>query len=62
MNILGLGEGIVTQFLDKGLITNIADLYKLTLEDVKTLKKDGKKFAQNLINSIEKVNQMNYID
>ena len=54
MNILGLGEAVVSQLLEKGLITNIADLYKLSIEDVKTLKKDGIKFAQNLIDAIEK--------
>ena len=54
MNILGLGESIIAQLLDKKLISNIADLYALELEDVMTLKKDGTKFAQNLIDSIER--------
>ena len=40
--------------LDKKLINNIADIYSLKLEDVASLKKNGKKFAQNLIDSIEK--------
>lgn len=53
MNILGLGEAVVEQLLEKGLISNIADLYKLKIEDVASLKKDGKKFAQNLIDAIE---------
>ena len=54
MNILGLGEKIVAQLLENNLINNIADIYSLTIDDVKTLKKDGTKFAQNLIDSIEK--------
>lgn len=54
MNILGLGEAIIAQLLERGLIKNIADIYRLKLEDVQTLKKDGKKFAQNLIDSIER--------
>lgn len=35
------------------MIKNIADIYELTLEQAKTLKKNGTKFATNLINSIE---------
>ncbi len=53
MDITGLGEAIIEELIDRGLISNIADLYKLTLEDVASLKKNGKKFAQNLINAIE---------
>ncbi len=53
MNIDGLGENIIQQLLDKKLINNIADIYSLTFDDIATLKKNGKKFAQNLINSIE---------
>ncbi len=54
MNITGLGEEIIEDLLEKGLIHNIADLYELQLEDFASLKKDGKKFAQNLVDSIEK--------
>ena len=53
MDIDGLGYKIVEQLIDKGLISNIADIYNLTLEDIASLKKSGKKFAQNLIDSIE---------
>ena len=54
MNIDGLGESIIGQLLDKKLIQNIADIYTLKLEEIASLKKNGKKFAQNLINSINK--------
>ena len=53
MNITGLGEEIIEDLLEKKLIKNIADIYYLKLEDIASLKKNGKKFAQNLINSIE---------
>lgn len=53
MDITGLGEAIIEELINRGLITNITDLYKLTLEEVASLKKNGKKFAQNLIDSIE---------
>ena len=48
------GENIIQQLLDKNLINNIADIYELNLEDIASLKKNGKKFAQNLIDSINK--------
>ena len=54
MNIDGLGESIIEQLLDKNLISNISDIYYLKLEDIASLKKDGKKFAQNLIDAINK--------
>ena len=54
MDIDGLGYKIVEQLIDKGLIKNIADIYSLTLEEIASLKKNGKKFAGNLIDSIEK--------
>lgn len=53
MNIDGLGYKIVEQLIEKRLIKNIADIYNLTLEEIASLKKSGKKFASNLINSIE---------
>ena len=53
MNITGLGEAIVEELISRGLIKNIADIYKLTFEDIASLKKNGKKFAQNLIDAIE---------
>lgn len=52
MNIKGLGDSIIEELLDRKLISNIADIYSLKLEDIASLKKNGKKFAQNLIDSI----------
>jgi DNA ligase (NAD+) len=61
MNIDGLGENIIMQLLDKKLIENIADIYYLKFEDIASLKKNGTKFAQNLIDSINasKQNDLN---
>lgn len=53
MNIDGLGENIINQLMDRNLINNVADIYKLTFEDIASLKKDGKKFAEKLKNSID---------
>ena len=54
MNIDGLGESIIGQLLERKLIENIADIYTLEFGDVASLKKNGKKFAQNLIDSINR--------
>ena len=53
MDINGLGEAIIEELINRGLISNITDIYKLTFEDIASLKKNGKKFAQNLIDAIE---------
>ena len=52
MNIDGLGENIIGVLLEKKMISNIADIYDLKFEEIASLKKNGKKFAQNLIDSI----------
>lgn len=59
MNIDGLGEKVIEQLYEKGLIHNIADIYSLKVEDVASLKKDGKKFAEKLINNIDKSKENN---
>ena len=53
MDINGLGEAIIEELINRGLINNITDIYKLTFEDIASLKKNGKKFAQNLMDAIE---------
>jgi DNA ligase (NAD+) len=53
MDIDGLGENLVEQFINNGFISNIADIYTLTFDDVASLKKNGTKFASNLINAIQ---------
>ena len=52
MDISGLGYKIVEQLLDRKLIKDIADIYTLTVDDVASLKKSGRKFAENLIEAI----------
>lgn len=54
MDINGLGYAIIEQLVDKGLINNIADIYTLSKEDIASLKKNGDKFAQKLVDAIAK--------
>ena len=52
MNIDGLGDKIVDQLVDKGLVKDFADLYELKLEEVAELDRMAEKSAQNLIEEI----------
>ncbi len=54
MNIDCLGESIIEQFIEKGLIRDSADLYYLKKEDIAVLDGLGEKSAANIIKSIEK--------
>jgi DNA ligase (NAD+) len=53
MNIDGLGEKIVDQLVDKGLVKDVADLYELELEPLVNLERMAEKSAQNLLDEIE---------
>ena len=53
MNIDGLGEKIVDQLVDKGMVKDFADLYELQLQDVAALDRMADKSAQNLIDEIK---------
>jgi DNA ligase (NAD+) len=53
MNIDGLGEKIVDQLVDRGMVKDFADLYHLDLETVAGLERMGEKSAQNLLDEIE---------
>ncbi|MCW9031944.1 MAG: NAD-dependent DNA ligase LigA [Gammaproteobacteria bacterium] len=54
MNIDGLGDKLVEQLVDEGLIHTIADLYHLDVERLIRLDRMAEKSAKNLINSLEK--------
>ena len=53
MNIDGLGEALVDQLVERGMVRGIADLYDLTQEKLLTLERLGPKSAANLIRNIE---------
>ncbi|RLB29297.1 MAG: DNA ligase (NAD(+)) LigA, partial [Deltaproteobacteria bacterium] len=53
MNIEGLGDKIMAQLLDRGMVTEAADLYHLRYEDLIRLDKIEHKSATNLLNAIE---------
>ena len=57
MNIDGLGEALVDQLVDKGLVHDAADLYNLTRQQLADLERMGDKSAQNLMDEIERSKQ-----
>ncbi|MGA3325059.1 MAG: NAD-dependent DNA ligase LigA [Terriglobia bacterium] len=57
MNIDGLGEALVDQLVDKGLVHDVADLYDLTHQQLADLERMGDKSAQNLLDEIQRSKQ-----
>jgi DNA ligase (NAD+) len=53
MNIDGMGDALVTQLTDRGMVKNVADIYKLTKSDLLSLERMGDKSAQNVLDEIE---------
>jgi DNA ligase (NAD+) len=57
MNIEGLGDKLVDQLVGAGLLTDVASIYDLRLEDLVGLERWGEKSASNLLSEIEKSKQ-----
>jgi DNA ligase (NAD+) len=53
MNIDGMGDALVAQLTERGLVKNVADIYKLTKADLLSLERMGEKSAQNILDEIE---------
>jgi DNA ligase (NAD+) len=54
MNIDGMGDALAAQLTDRGLVKNVADIYKLTKADLLGLERMGEKSAQNVLDEIER--------
>ena len=54
MDVDGLGDKLVEQLVDQGLINTIADLYILTLNQIASLERMAEKSAENLLTALEK--------
>src|SRR5262249_1101812 len=52
MDIDGLGDKIVDQLVEKGMVKDVADLYALKLDEVAERERMGEKSAQNLLDEI----------
>jgi len=54
MDIEGLGDKLVEQLVDKGLVSHVSDLYSLTIDDLAGLDRMAEKSASNLIEALDK--------
>ncbi len=54
MDIEGLGEKLIDQLVERGLVKDIADLYALTKEELAGLERMAEKSAQNLLDALER--------
>jgi DNA ligase (NAD+) len=54
MNIEGLGEAVVAQLMERGLVRSVADLYELTEEQLVGLDRFAEKSARTLLEEIER--------
>jgi DNA ligase (NAD+) len=54
MDVDHLGEALVEQLVDRGIVKDVADLYALTTETVASLERMGEKSAQNVVASIQR--------
>jgi DNA ligase (NAD+) len=57
MDIEGLGDKLVEQLVDSGIVNTPADLYKLDMATLANLERMGEKSAQNLLQAIERSRQ-----
>ena len=54
MDIEGLGEKLIDQLVERGLVKDLADLYNLTQHELANLERMAEKSAQNLLNALER--------
>jgi DNA ligase (NAD+) len=54
MDIDGLGEKLIEQFVDTGAVKSVADLYSLTKEEILSLERMAEKSATNLLEALDK--------
>ncbi len=54
MDVEGLGDKLVEQLVEKGMVKTVADLYRLRFDELAELERMGQKSAQNLLDQLEK--------
>lgn len=59
-DIEGLGDKLVEQLVDEGLVENIADLYRLEHEEIADLERMGNKSADNLLEALEESKELSF--
>ncbi|VFP81968.1 NAD-dependent DNA ligase LigA [Candidatus Erwinia haradaeae] len=60
LNIHGIGERIITQLVEKKYVTNLADLFYLTVSQLSEMERMGPKAAQYLVDELEKAKKTTF--
>jgi DNA ligase (NAD+) len=60
LDVDGLGDKLVEQLVDEGLISNAADLFSLSVEQIAALERMGQKSAENLVNALQAAKQTRF--
>lgn len=60
MDIEGIGDKLVDQLVEKGLVKNFADIYSLRKDELAGLERMAEKSAQNIIDAIEKSKRISF--
>lgn len=58
LNVVGLGEKIVEQLMEEGLVSNLADLYELKVGDLEPLERFAEKSAEKLVMAIDRARRI----
>jgi DNA ligase (NAD+) len=58
MDIDGLGDALVNQLVDRGIVRSVVDIYGLSVERLKDLERMGKKSAEKLLANIDRSRQL----
>jgi DNA ligase (NAD+) len=58
MGIDGLGDALIDQLVDSGLVASVADLYQLTAKQIAALERMGAKSAANIVQNIDRSRHM----
>ncbi len=58
LNIEGMGDALVNQLVDSGMVKSVADIYDLTRDDLMKLERMGAKSAQNVLDEIDASRQL----
>ncbi|HEX4485309.1 MAG TPA: NAD-dependent DNA ligase LigA [Terriglobales bacterium] len=53
MNIEGMGDALVNQLTERGMVKNVSDIYRITKDNLLSLERMGDKSAQNILDEIE---------
>lgn len=60
LDVDGLGDKLVEQLVDAGLIDDVADLFSLTVEQIANLERMGQKSAENLVEALHAAKQTRF--